>query len=717
MEAGRRFMGLKSPILILMLLSAVCAAPTAGAQAQTSAPSARDEMTLRMVQLARAGRLTEAREVLLSYLADQPGDSATLYNLACIDVYLNENERALMDLDRALAAGYTNFRLLDFDSDLAPLRDDPRFIEMTGRYEEQFRIEFQARSLDLQEGYATGVVPLRPAAGVVAAAGDVPPGVVLYYDSQALIVKVTAPALATAAGGPPWQGGSGVLVNLILPMSPDDYESRRYFSYGFYEAAGEPTAVLVGRDGKVELAPRSELAPEITRLADQTEYRITIPWEHFTPYAPPLDQEMGLNVFYIDASKGMSGQRFALMDEDRLSYEGATWRRYVPVYFATSDRSLPVLRGRLYQRLVQGDSVGVQLALWSNDVGDAQCRLSLRPASRPAETVGSVVSDSFPCVDDLNLYNRNLGVEALGPGSFLLRAEVTGPGGESFARDFPFDNFQPDWMSSLNERVFALKTPEQSILNYHLFALVRQAESRHPQDDASGLHAARAEVVRMIELVESGASCLPDSGLFRGGFKSDVMTQRFCLMYLPQGYRQWEAPEILMVLPPEPGTEEALARSLGQALAGRAEVVVLVPQSSGYSSLAAGRTAGLTELALDWAGSLFPTGRLTLVGLGTGTDAALEGSLNRPERCRAVVLDGDHVYSDLPDFSAAALQAALGDRRNGLPYTVTAGSLASPRLPVIIAAMKQAGLQVAVLELTGPTPDVAALAAWFLANR
>lgn len=715
MTRGSRF--LLAGCLILLFLVSLGPTPVAWAQAAAPVITARDQMTLRMVQMARAGRLAEARDILRAYLQENPTDGTMFYNLTCLDLILREQEQALVDLEQALGNGYTNFRLIEADSDLNLLREDPRFLEVVARFEDEFRSEFLAKAVYLDEGYASPEISLSRPTGVPEETAAPQPVVAVEFDAAALRVTLEVESQICSGTAAPWEGGCGVLVNLVHPISPDDYESRRYFSFGFFGSPAQPRAALVGRHGQVLLQSQPALAPVITRQDGRTTYNIAIPWEQFTPYAPPLDQELGLNIFFLGEGKGDARPVFALMGEDRLSFEASPWRRYVPVVFQTSDRTTPVMRGRLYNRLTRGDAVGLQLAFWSPAEGSASCRLSLHPHTDPETTVGHPVTEDFPCETELNFFNSSLDLEGVPEGSYLLRAALSGPDGLNFAQDFPFDNLPADGIASLNERVFALDSPEQSILYYHLFELAHQAEFRHPQDDASALHAARAEVVRLLELVEGGGSCLPESGLFRGGFTSDLMTQRFCAMYLPEDYRQWQAPQLVVALPAEPGSEDQLAKDLGAALAGKLEAIVLVPQSHGYSSLAAGKTAEETVLALQWARNLFPGGTVTLVGLGKSTDAALEASLRRPDLCESVLLDGDQLLPDLRDFSEAAVADILGSRPNQRPYLLSAGTLASPRLPVIVAAMKQAGLQVETRPITSAALDSRVLAPWLLSGR
>ncbi len=672
----------------------------------------RDQVILRMVQFARAGRIAEAQGVLRTYLQENPADGTMHYNLTCLDLLLQQKELAMEDLQRALENGYTNFRLIEVDKDLDLLRDDPRFAQMVGRFQEKFLQDFQSRALYLDEGYAGQKLSLQPQDSAIKASS---PQVTVAFNAHELLITLSVEDPSYAGEKPPWQDGCGVLINLIHPVSPDDYESRRYYSYGFFARDGDPEATLVGKHGQVLLQPVPQLKPVITRKAHQTTYKISIPWEFFTPYAPSLDPEMGLNILYFGGGQGSTQPVFSLIPEKKMTFQPNTWRRYIPVFFLDSDRSTPMMRGRLYDQLCEGETLGLQLALWSGAEGQAECRLTIHPLGDPATMEGTPVLEKASCEFELNFFNYSLDLADLPTGSYLLRAEMTGPDGQVFTRDFPFDNFQRDWLGSLNVRVHKLRNAEQSTLKYYLFTLTRQAENRHPQSSASHLHEAYDRVVRLIELSEAGLSCLPDQGFFRGGFASGVMTMRFCAMHLPVGYKKKENLQILMVLPPEPGIEDQLAQSLGSALEGKTDAIVLVPQSHGYSSLATETAAKETLLAMQWAKELFGQETITLVGLGNGTDAALEASLLNPDLCREILLDGDQLYRDMEEFSAAGVDEALGNRLNHRPYTIVSTLSSSDRLPVIESTMKELGYQIKMVFQDRKALDSAWLSSWFLA--
>jgi TolB-like protein/Flp pilus assembly protein TadD len=81
--------------------------------------------------LAKVGRKDEAIREGATALELSPGDPMMLYNGACLYSRLGENDKAIMSLERAVELGYENFRWMQHDPDLDPLREDPRFIELT----------------------------------------------------------------------------------------------------------------------------------------------------------------------------------------------------------------------------------------------------------------------------------------------------------------------------------------------------------------------------------------------------------------------------------------------------------------------------------------------------------------------------------------------------------------------------------------------------------
>ncbi len=670
----------------------------------------RDAITLRMVQLAQAGRMVEARDSIRSYLADHPHDGTMLYNLACLDLLLNDQPQAMSDLESALASGYTNFRLIENDRSLKPLRSDPRFADMVLGYEMAFRDTFQARALILDEGYAFEGIPLRPGDGLPGS--SLKAWVSLDFDHNGLHVVVETNDQAHRFDRLPWDGGNGILVNLIRPISLDDYESPRYHSLGVGVVNGTPQTYLVGHDGDVLLQHLPSIKPTVSKQDGGLRFEVTIPWANFHPYGPPLDQDMGLNVMYLGAGDASTRTVFSLMPEGRLSFEADPWRRFVPVSFYTSDLTQPAVKGRLYDRLVESGVVELEYVLWSLTAGQGTCRLSVVGQDGSSLESGLEISKDIKCEEGLNFFNESMDLTGLPTGSYRLKLSVEGPDGIPLALEESFSLFDTNWLKDLNQRIYVMTNPESSILRYRLFAMARDLDRRHPQDSAFQLHADYQQLVAMTKVCELGGSCLPDNGVFVGGFAVDTMVQRMCVMHLPEGHQLLESPRLLVVLPPRPGAEEQLASELGAALSEESDLIILVPQSHGASGLAIEKATHHTELVMAWARGLFHTDHVTLVGLGGGADAAMAVSLKNPDTFDSVLLCADHLFLEDDRFSGEHLRSTLAGHKTSTPYTLVSRLIADNRMSIIESTMRGLGYRLEVMSVPEKQADAIWIGDW-----
>jgi tetratricopeptide (TPR) repeat protein len=85
-----------------------------------------------VIALLDAGRYTEAKQLLLDALGRYDDRDTMLYNLACAEARLGEHDDAIGHLREAIGVRPSLAEHMADDHDLAPLRDDPRFGEITG---------------------------------------------------------------------------------------------------------------------------------------------------------------------------------------------------------------------------------------------------------------------------------------------------------------------------------------------------------------------------------------------------------------------------------------------------------------------------------------------------------------------------------------------------------------------------------------------------------
>ncbi|HSL83436.1 MAG TPA: hypothetical protein VLF66_11715 [Thermoanaerobaculia bacterium] len=78
-------------------------------------------------------REARARGLIARALALAPDEHPVLYNAACAYARLGDPERAFELLGRIVEAGFGHRSWFEHDTDLAPLRDDPRFGALLAR--------------------------------------------------------------------------------------------------------------------------------------------------------------------------------------------------------------------------------------------------------------------------------------------------------------------------------------------------------------------------------------------------------------------------------------------------------------------------------------------------------------------------------------------------------------------------------------------------------
>jgi tetratricopeptide (TPR) repeat protein len=81
-------------------------------------------------ELHYSDRLIEAIDAFTHSIGAGYRQATSMYNIACGFSRLNDNDNALFWLERAFALGFDQVELLKNDSDLDPLRSDPRFDAM-----------------------------------------------------------------------------------------------------------------------------------------------------------------------------------------------------------------------------------------------------------------------------------------------------------------------------------------------------------------------------------------------------------------------------------------------------------------------------------------------------------------------------------------------------------------------------------------------------------
>lgn len=94
------------------------------------------ELLRRIPGLFKDKRYAEARDRLIQLTELVPEDENSFYNLACAQARLNETNEAMKSLNVAIEKGWADFRHIEKDADLEPLRTLPEYRKLLTRREE-----------------------------------------------------------------------------------------------------------------------------------------------------------------------------------------------------------------------------------------------------------------------------------------------------------------------------------------------------------------------------------------------------------------------------------------------------------------------------------------------------------------------------------------------------------------------------------------------------
>src|SRR6478672_5151105 len=130
---GMRRVGLMAVMLGLMVGSASLGQTMPGGGGRGQGQRAVREyqrMQEQLQQLFDANDFEKAGATCEEILKKYPGDSLTLYNLACCQSRLKKPAEALVTLTKAVENGWSESDHMEADEDLAPIRGEKKFREL-----------------------------------------------------------------------------------------------------------------------------------------------------------------------------------------------------------------------------------------------------------------------------------------------------------------------------------------------------------------------------------------------------------------------------------------------------------------------------------------------------------------------------------------------------------------------------------------------------------
>jgi len=679
-----------------------------GESTAVALPAGRLELLELLAQQIRADELNSARSTAFHYLQLFPGNGTMTYNLACLEARLGRPAAAWQALDEAFQLGYSDLWQVQHDPDLASLRGGEEFPAWVEQRQAELRERALAAGFILREEYWSEERTLRPNDGT--SGGNLWPqvSVKFRYRAESLGLSARIRASRFLDRPEPWRNGDGLLVNVVIPLDDGSYQSRRHFTFGFGLVDQQPVGAVAGKDGEPISQRVLELDPRISLLGSgEASYEIEIPWPSLAPYAPPVDSLLGVNVFYLSVGEDGIRRRVALVQDPHSESPRVPWRRFAPVTFGPSDRSRPVLRGRVNDRVVGAAPLEIELLAWATRTDPATWEVKIQDVSGRSVVSGGPVRLDQPVQVGLNRLTRTADLAALPSGPFDLLAQLTLPDGSQLTWQLALLRLRENWRESVVGRLGAVPALEQPSIHYRLDAVAEALARRHPREDPSPIFTTLGETGLMVTRAEKTGSVLPETGSTMIAYSDHEGMLRLCSLYLPAGFPPAGSPRYLVLMCDRRDSPAVLAGLLGQALADLPDLLVMVPHPRGPHRFRQDFVLRDAAAAIGWARDRFGTGPVLLAGIGEGAADAIHLTFQQPRLFeRALVLAGEG-FIPWPGRSHDQMVRLFATRPNDIHYTLAA----APGNPgqkdqraALVAALAETGFRIATEVPAGPGP-------------
>ena len=506
------------PALLALALVLVTGAPAAAADTVERPVSSSPEDRLTLIrnlnrQLA-AGRTDTALTICQHYLTLYPDDPGMRYNLACLEESAGQRAQAWQALTAAIAGGFDDFHRIAADSDLTDLVTTPRFRELRTAREAELAASSRAGALVLTAGDRSRGLPLRRTTADRGEDAATVGTLDLRFDRGALEIEVTVDDPAFQAAAPPWRGGSGVFVNVVVPDSTRGFESDVAFSFAFGMFQRRTTgAVYVPGDGGrwqrvAELAPKVRIDEQRGRV----HVSLLIPWRSVAPYHPLIDSELGLNVVY--QGRHIDGRRFTagLIADPGFAASAHRWRRYVPLSLQSAAVTGAEIAGRVSDTVVTGGRLDLELVAWVPTAGRGKLTITFTDVAGQNVLSGGARSEQLQLSVGRMHRHREADLTALPTGPFTVEAALELPDGTVVTWRSALLRLEEGWLEATRERLPALPPTERPTVAYRIEAVARALRDRQPRQDPSPLITTVGEIGLMLRQADNTGSILPSSG-------------------------------------------------------------------------------------------------------------------------------------------------------------------------------------------------------------
>jgi len=695
----------------LMGVNTPLARPQSSGTATAMADSTSGDQALTWIReidaLIRAGRNEEALRLSRRYLDHFPDDAGVLYNLACLEERSGDREAAWQALAAAVQRGFDDFRAMADDPDLAAMITDPRFAELKQQRLAALEQLARLRAQQLRAGIWSADLPLAAVSGSELIAAAVTGTCKLRFNAGSLEIEATLRDPHAAGQAPPWRGGPGLFVNVVVPPDSGGIAAETFFACAFGLEARRPLGAVIVANPQhrwhlvAELAPKLHLAPD----GETVTYTVILPWTTLAPYGPLTDPRLGINVVYRSIDQDGRSQLAALLPDPVYASTSAAYRRFVPLTLEPGSALPSSLGGKVTAAIIGDATVAAEIVAWSPESVSGELVVAL--TRQNGARIDTLQSRSYT-VDlstGLERWQPTLAAVELPVASLELSARLRLTTGEDLAWRTALLHLESGWLESARRRRAELESTERATVGYRLDAIALTLKTSPERADPSALATTVVETDAMLERAARTGSVLPAQGRILMVYRGPGGEDRLCSLFLPE-FRSESSP-LLLVLPPHPRLASELARQTGLQLGPAADPesglpVVAVPHQVWP---AAGQSCCAEVAACRaWATTYLRTPSVLLAGVDAAAGLALQASLDHAQAQSAVCLIAGGGFAPWPEASTAVVLDEVRRASPTLPYYWTRfrdETRRSGQADAVFAAMQQTHLNIALNSLVG----------------
>ncbi len=627
-------------------------------------PTNHAEQTQNIFKTLRTGDWQHALSMLETYNLQFPHDPQMLYNQACLENRAGKSAAALATLQKALAAGFDEMGFALQDPDLKGVANSSQLFDLDTTTQTQLLTFSKERQISLEFGKWSDPVVLTTPDSLGSG-----PTIRLAWQPVGLRIEITTPMPwddYTASGIPPWLGGAGAILNLVIPDSTETFAGGNTFSFAFGAEKGGPTAAQFlpgpGRWQRV-----AEMDPKLTsNQAGQSILTATIPWPAIMPFHPLVDPVLGINLqVRRDSAHGYA--KAVLMPDPWAWAPLSAALRYVPLTFRLDTVTTDLFMGRLSDSISGQKPLELSMTAICPQGGPARLTFNFLDPATHSVLPGGPRSESVNLQAGVNTLTRQADFQGLQSGAYLIRTGLRFPSGKEAAWSTTVLQLTKGWREDLDNRIDKLPASEQPTLRRMLAAIVSALSVHHQRRSPNPIATTLQDMQTMLNQATATGSILPDFGPVTLVYPGPTGEQHLCTLYLAADTDSTTGVEPVLVLPPVSGHEGFLIDRIArnhehgnlQPQPGFTRRPIYIVPHQLWAQHQEAQAEQEASSCLSWALAYLGGHQAAVVGVGAGAGPALRLATLEPQLIDRVLVFAAKDLDPWPGLEEKALAAKL----------------------------------------------------------